>query len=70
MVGQKDASLFAALAKAAERRMGHFNPQHLANTAWAFAMVGQKDALLFTALAKAAERRMGHVNPRDLANTA
>ena len=61
--GQKDASLFAALATSAECRMGHFNPQGLANTAWAFAMEGQKDTSLFTVLATAAERRMGHFNP-------
>ena len=33
---QSDASLFAALATAAEQRMGDFNPQALTNTAWAF----------------------------------
>ena len=28
--------LFAALASASEQRMGDFNPQNIANTAWAF----------------------------------
>ena len=43
MAGQNDASLFAALATAAQRRMGDSNLQNLANTAWAFATAGQKD---------------------------
>jgi len=58
------------LAKAAERRMGLFNPLELANKAWVFATVGQKDASLIAALATAAERNMGHFNPQSLANTA
>ena len=70
MAGQEDASLFAALSTAAEWRMGDFNPQELANTAWAFATAGQNDALLFAALATAAERRMGDFNVQNLANTA
>ena len=40
MAGQKDASLFTALATAAQRRMADLNPQDLANTAWAFATAG------------------------------
>ena len=44
-----DASLFTALATAAQRLMGDFNPQELANTAWAFETAGHKDALLFAA---------------------
>ena len=61
--------LFAALARVAERRVGDFKPQALANTAWAFATVGQLDAHLFTALARAAERHMGNFKPHNLANT-
>ena len=38
--GQKDASLFVALATAAERRMDDFNPQNLVNTAWGSLTVG------------------------------
>ena len=52
--GQKDALLFAALATAAEQRMGNFNSQILANAAWAFATAHQSDASLFAALATAA----------------
>ena len=50
--------------------MGDFNPQDLANTAWAFATVSHKDEGLFTALAAAAERHMGDFNLQELANTA
>ena len=56
---QNDVSLFAALATAAEQRMGDFTYQNLANTAWAFATASQSDASLFAALATAAEQRMG-----------
>ena len=41
---QQDAQLFAALARAAELRLGDFNVQHLAKTAWAFATASQQDA--------------------------
>ena len=41
-----------ALARVAERRLGDFIAQGLANTAWAFATAGQLDAQLFTALAR------------------
>ena len=68
--GQQDASLFAALATAAERHMRDFNPQNLVNTAWAFATLRQKDALLFAALTTAAERCMGDLSPQELANTS
>ena len=67
-IGEK--ALFEALARAAERRMGDFIAQELANTAWAFATAGQLDALLFTALARAAEQRMGDFIAQQLANTA
>ena len=62
-MGQADARLFAALGKKAERRVGNFDPQALANIAWAFATLGQADVQLFTALAKEAERRVGDFNP-------
>ena len=52
----------------AEQRVGEFNAQGLANTAWAFATAGQPDAQLFTALARTAERRVGEFNTQELAN--
>ena len=58
------------LARAAERRLGNFNVQNLANTAWAFATANQPDAQLFAASARTAERRLGDFNVQELANTA
>ena len=62
--------LFAALATAAERRVGEFNAQELANTAWAFVTASQWNVPLFVALARAAERRVGEFNAQNLTNTA
>ena len=70
MVCQSDAQLFKALAREVEQRVGDFNQQNLANTAWAFATLGHSDVQLFTALAREAERRVGDFNPQELANTA
>ena len=50
----RNEALFAALARVAEPRLGEFNAQELANTAWAFATAGQLDEALFVALARAA----------------
>ena len=63
-------ALSVALARAAERRLGDFNVQELANTVWAFATANQSEAQLFAALARAAERRQGDFNVQELANTA
>ena len=46
-MSQVDSQLFAALARVVERRVGHFNAQDLANTAWAFATVGEPTPALF-----------------------
>jgi hypothetical protein len=51
--------LFAALAVHAEQRMGMFNAQALANSAWAFATAGVCVPGLFAALAVHVEGRMG-----------
>ena len=59
-----------ALARAAERCVGDFSPQGLANTAWAFATATQSDAQLFGTLASVAERSVGDFNVQELANTA
>ena len=66
----RDEKLFAALARAAERRLSDFNPQDVANTAWAFAAVKYQDEKLFSALARASERRLSKFNGQGLANTA
>ena len=68
--GQHVASLFAALAKAAEWRTGDFKLQGLTNTAWAFAMADQVDASLFAAMAATADRRVVDFNPQNFANSA
>ena len=57
-MNHRDEKLFGALARAAERRLSEFNPQDVANTAWAFAAVKHRDEKLFAALARAAERRL------------
>ncbi len=43
------------MARAVEQQMCEFNPQNVANTAWAFATVDRSDEKLFTALAKATD---------------
>ena len=62
--------MVAPLARAAERYLGVFKPQGLANTSWAFAMAGLLDELRLAALAKAAERGLGEFEAQNLANTA
>ena len=46
------------MARVAELRLGNFNLQGLANTAWAFATVRQPEAQLLAALVRAAEQCM------------
>eukprot|EP00747_Dinoflagellata_sp_TGD_P128749 gnl/TRDRNA2_/TRDRNA2_174592_c9_seq15.p1 gnl/TRDRNA2_/TRDRNA2_174592_c9~~gnl/TRDRNA2_/TRDRNA2_174592_c9_seq15.p1 ORF type:complete len:141 (+),score=14.23 gnl/TRDRNA2_/TRDRNA2_174592_c9_seq15:123-545(+) len=43
-VAESRTKLFAALAKAGERRVNDFTAQNLANMTWAFAVVGHVDA--------------------------
>jgi len=57
-------------ARVAQRRLTHFNPQAVANTAWAFATVNYRDEKLFAALARVALRRLTHFNPQAVVNTA
>ena len=66
----RDEHIFAALAIAAERQPSEFNPQEVANTAWAFATVNYGDEKLITVLAITAERRLRALNPQNVANTA
>ena len=60
--GESLGALFAALARAAERRLNEFKPQDFAITAWSFATVGQLDEDLFAALARTAKRRVSDFN--------
>ena len=57
------------MAREAERLVGDFDVQDLANTGWAFAKVSQSDMQLFTVLAKTAEQRLGDFNLQNVANT-
>ena len=64
-------ALFAAVAEAAVRGgLISFEPQNLANTAWAFATAGQRAPVLLDAIAAAAVPRLRDFNPQGLANTA
>ena len=57
--------------RAAERRLGDFSVQNLANSAWAFARVvtaGQSDAQVFAALAKVVERCVVHFDMQHLSD--
>ena len=71
-MGQQDEQLFKAVAKIAERRLGQFDAQDIANMAWALAVatVGQQDEQLFKALARVAEWRADKFSAQVLANTA
>ena len=53
------------MAKAALLKVGGFNEEALANTAWAFAKVGRDDARLFDALNKAALLKISGFNEQD-----
>ena len=64
-----DVHMTVDLERAIGRRLTDFNPQGLANSAWAFATAGQNDASLFAALATATEQHMGGFIPQDFANT-
>jgi hypothetical protein len=50
--------------------VGEFNPQALANTAWAFATAGHAAPALFDSIATEAAPRVGKFSPQGLANTA
>ena len=63
-------TVLAAWSTAAQRRIGTFNAEMLANTARAFAKKGQSDAQLFIALARATEWRISTFNAEGLAKTS
>jgi len=69
-VKQSDVSLFEALARMVEKRVGDFNTKNLANTAWAFAKAGRSNMALFVVLARAVERRVSESNAQAVGNTA
>ena len=61
--------LFVALGAATVCKVDDFNPQALANTAWAFAKTGHYDKSVFDALDRAATSRIGEFRAQALANT-
>ena len=63
-------ALWNVLARAAVARVGDFNAQDLANTAYAFTTAGHASPALFDAIARAAVVRVGDFNEQNLANTA
>ena len=72
LVGLDDdtCELFTAVAVAAVRGgLGGFNPQELANTAWAIATATHAAPALLNAIAVAAVPRLREFNARNLANT-
>ena len=63
--------VWAVLPEVVLRSLGDSNPQHLSNTAWAFATAGHTSHELFHAIsAEAVRRRLGGFNTQDLSNTA
>ena len=64
-------NVWAALPSVALRLLVDFDPQHLANTAWAFAKAGHVSAELFNAIsAEVVRRRLRGFNSQALSNTA
>eukprot|EP00965_Chrysotila_dentata_P084781 2798510-Pleurochrysis_carterae.AAC.1 len=56
---QRKSELLDELARASAASIGKFNPQELANTAWAFATVGHESPALFEALSRASVASIG-----------
>ena len=64
------ASLWNEIARAALARRSEFEPQALANTAWAFATAGHAAPALFHAIGTESAGRVREFDPQNLANTA
>ncbi|KAG1677583.1 hypothetical protein FOA52_014481 [Chlamydomonas sp. UWO 241] len=60
----------ATLLKVVTPQLRFFNPQDLANTAWALVTLGHADRAFMAALVKAATSQLRNFNPQALANTA
>ena len=56
-------------AEEARPRLREFNPQNLANTAWAFATAGQPAPELFSAIGEEARPHLREFKPQELSNT-
>ena len=62
--------MWRELAEGSEEGVGEFNPQGLANTAWAYATAGHAAPALLDAIAAEAAGRVGEFNPQELSITA
>ena len=62
--------LWKEIEGAALARRSEFEPQALANTAWAFATAGRATTALLDAVAEESAGRVRELNPQNLANTA
>jgi len=63
-------SLWNEIERAARARRSEFDPQSLANTAWAFATAGHAAPALLEAIAEESTGRVHEFTPQALANTA
>mmetsp|Transcript_25318 Transcript_25318/g.81901 ORF Transcript_25318/g.81901 Transcript_25318/m.81901 type:complete len:551 (-) Transcript_25318:1772-3424(-) len=66
----RDDPRVAQLAEGCRRRVGDFNSQEMAITAWAFATASVAAPRLFEAIAAEASARIRQFTPQQLANTA
>ena len=62
--------MFALVARVAQRCVGEFKAQNLANAVWTFATADQSDAPLFALVARAAQLRVAELKAQGLANAA
>ena len=70
-IGQFDAALFTAMARAvAGRNLDELDAPQIATVAWAFTTASAVDANLFKILASSAERRVDELGTGDIASIA
>ena len=69
MTDLSDELLFASLARAAERCLGEFKAQNLANTAWAFATADRLETPLLVSIVPKAARALTEFHQVELRMT-
>merc|ERR1719446_1788111 len=62
--------LYDSLIRAAMAKLSEFNPQNLANTAWAYATAQEVAPALFNAIEQAVPRKLSEFNAQNLADSA
>ena len=70
LAGPAWTALFDALAEASVQKASDLAPQHISNTAWAFATAKHASPALFDALAEASVQKASDLDPQAIANTA